>query len=103
MSGLLGRSGRASPAESRREVNSIHVNYLTHGESAVRYARWDITTDKGERCMHGFHASSERELSTEPKSPTRWSSEWNFGLIAVIVLSALAIAAAPLTPIVISP
>jgi hypothetical protein len=49
--------------------------------------------------MHGFHASSECELSTEPEPPTRWSSKWNFGLIAMIVLRALAIAAAPLTPV----
>jgi hypothetical protein len=27
--------------------------------------------------MHGFHASSERELSTEPEPPTRWSSDRN--------------------------
>jgi hypothetical protein len=40
--------------------------------------------------MHGFQASSERELSTELEPPTCSSSEWNFGLIAMIVLSVLA-------------
>jgi hypothetical protein len=40
--------------------------------------------------MHGFRPSSEYEPSPE----RRWPSEWNFGLIALLVLSVLAVAAA---------
>ena len=43
--------------------------------------------------MHGFLPSSERETKQR-----RWQSEWNFGLIALLVLSALAVAAALLMP-----
>jgi hypothetical protein len=89
---------------SRAESREVDFDpcQLPHSASQ-RCGTLSGTTHEGERCMHGFHASSERELPSEPESPTRWSPEWNFGLIAVIVLSALAIAAAPLAPIVISP
>jgi 4-amino-4-deoxy-L-arabinose transferase-like glycosyltransferase len=43
--------------------------------------------------MHGFHPSSERETKQR-----RWPSEWNFGLIALLVLSVLAVATALLMP-----
>jgi hypothetical protein len=43
--------------------------------------------------MHGFHPSLKHE--TEQRL---WPSEWNFGLIALLVLSALAIAASLLMP-----
>ena len=42
--------------------------------------------------MHGFRPQSEHELSTA----RRWASERNFGLIALSVWSALAVAAAVL-------
>jgi hypothetical protein len=45
--------------------------------------------------MHGFRPSSEHEPSTERR---RWPTEWNFGLIALLLLSALAVAAALLMP-----
>jgi hypothetical protein len=43
--------------------------------------------------MHGFLPSSERQTKQR-----RWQSEWNFGLIALLLLSALAVAAAVLSP-----
>jgi hypothetical protein len=43
--------------------------------------------------MHGFLPSSERQTKQR-----RWQSEWNFGLIALLVLSALGVAAALLMP-----
>jgi hypothetical protein len=43
--------------------------------------------------MHGFLPSSERETKQQG-----WQSEWNFGLVALLVLSALAVAAALLMP-----
>jgi hypothetical protein len=49
--------------------------------------------------MHGFYSSSEPERAP----PTRWSSEWNFGLIAMIGLSTLAIAVAGLMPAINAP
>jgi hypothetical protein len=48
--------------------------------------------------MHGFTPSHER-----PRPSSRWSSEWNFGLAALVVLAALAIAAALLMPHGIAP
>jgi hypothetical protein len=48
--------------------------------------------------MHGFTPSHER-----PRPSSRWSSEWNFGLAALVVLVALAIAAALLMPHDIAP
>jgi hypothetical protein len=44
--------------------------------------------------MHGLHPL---------KPPTRWTSDWNFGLIALVVLAALAIAAALILPEIITP
>jgi hypothetical protein len=35
--------------------------------------------------------------------PTPWPSEWNFGLIALVVLAAVAIAAALIMPEIIAP
>jgi hypothetical protein len=39
----------------------------------------------------------------EPKPPTRWPPEWNFGLIALVVLAAIAIAAALIMPEIVTP
>ena len=39
-----------------------------------------------------------RGLSMEPKLPPHWSSEWNFGLIALVVLGLLSIAALLIMP-----
>jgi hypothetical protein len=39
----------------------------------------------------------------EPKPPTRRPSEWNFGLIALVVLAAIAIAAALIMPEIVAP
>jgi hypothetical protein len=47
--------------------------------------------------MHGLLPSME------PKPTTRWRSEWNFGLIALLVLTALAITAALIMPEIIAP
>ena len=47
--------------------------------------------------MHG------RDPSIEAKPPTPWPSEWNFGLIALVVLAAAAIAAALIMPEIIAP
>jgi hypothetical protein len=47
--------------------------------------------------MHGLLPSME------PKWTMPWPSEWNFGLIALLVLAALAIASALITPEIITP
>jgi hypothetical protein len=47
--------------------------------------------------MHG------PDPSMEPKPPTRWPSDWNYGLIALVVLAAVAIAAALIMPEIIAP
>jgi hypothetical protein len=47
--------------------------------------------------MHGLLPSME------PKRPLPWPSEWNFGLIALLVLAALAIASALIAPEIITP
>jgi hypothetical protein len=66
------------------------VNYLTLACYGFSYgARSPIITG----AMHGFLPSSERQTKQR-----RWQSEWNFGLIALLVLSALGVAAALLMP-----
>jgi hypothetical protein len=49
--------------------------------------------------MHGIHPSNKRKASSG--APTWWSSEWTFGLIALMALSGLAIVAALFAPEVI--
>jgi hypothetical protein len=72
---------------------------LTVRDAAARYAGGIAEPKCEDFAMHGIHPSSKREASIG--EPTWWSSEWTFGVIALIALSGLAIVAALFAPEVI--
>jgi hypothetical protein len=76
------------------------VIWDTLRDAAARYARvHSLNPNVRTFPMHGFHPLSKREESIG--APTWWSSEWTFGVVALIALSALAILAALFAPEVI--
>jgi hypothetical protein len=52
--------------------------------------------------MSGLRRLSREEEHTPSFTRLRWASEWNFGLIAFVLLAALALAAALMMPEIIT-
>jgi hypothetical protein len=84
---IIGRSGHF-----RQKIVLLPPLYRDFGTATILAFR--VRCSQRELCMQGM---------MEPKPPTRWPPEWNFGLIALVVLAAIAIAAALIMPEITTP